>query len=278
MRPANVVTANADILAGFAAASGSWSKLPWLLAAGSALYAGGVVLNDVFDASLDARERPERPIPSGRISRKAAAELGAALLGLAIICAAMVSWQSAALASGVALSALLYDALGKHQSQVGPLNMGLCRGLNLLLGVSAVPAAVPKFWYLALIPIAYIAAITAVSRGEVNGDSRGPALLALILQLGVGAAAIALMLSKGGAAWWGAPFLLFWGWRVLPRFVGAYKSPEPAQIRSAVKAGVLSLIALDSVLAAVFAGPVVGICVLALLLIAALLARQFAVT
>src|SRR5690349_14326443 len=70
MRPANVVTANADVLAGFAAASGGWSKLPWLLAATCGLYAGGVVLNDVFDSALDQSERPERPIPSGRVTKR----------------------------------------------------------------------------------------------------------------------------------------------------------------------------------------------------------------
>ena len=34
-----------------------------------------MVLNDVFDAEVDAREQPDRPIPSGRVSRRAAALL-----------------------------------------------------------------------------------------------------------------------------------------------------------------------------------------------------------
>src|SRR5699024_7457278 len=83
MRPANIVTAFADILAGFAAVGGAiavsgWSLsadpagLGWLLLSTFGLYGGGVVLNDVFDADLDATERPERAIPSGRVSRKGA--------------------------------------------------------------------------------------------------------------------------------------------------------------------------------------------------------------
>ena len=38
-----------------------------------------MVLNDVFDAEVDARERPERPIPSGRVSlqRRNGGRLGA---------------------------------------------------------------------------------------------------------------------------------------------------------------------------------------------------------
>ena len=77
LRPANVVTALADVLAGFAIAGlGNRAALPWLLLATAALYAGGIVLNDVFDRDIDSSERPERPIPSGRVSVAAAAALG----------------------------------------------------------------------------------------------------------------------------------------------------------------------------------------------------------
>lgn len=69
MRPANIVTAFADILAGFAVAGGVISftgetslitpdGLGWLLLSTFGLYGGGVVFNDVFDAELDAKERP----------------------------------------------------------------------------------------------------------------------------------------------------------------------------------------------------------------------------
>src|SRR5690625_6499540 len=76
MRPANIITAFADILAGFAAAGGVLALtssgfdlepdgVGWLLLATFGLYGGGIVFNDVFDASIDAEERPERAIPSG---------------------------------------------------------------------------------------------------------------------------------------------------------------------------------------------------------------------
>ena len=31
-------------------------------------YVGGMYLNDAFDARIDAKERPERPIPAGRVT------------------------------------------------------------------------------------------------------------------------------------------------------------------------------------------------------------------
>ncbi|NEP43227.1 MAG: UbiA family prenyltransferase, partial [Okeania sp. SIO2H7] len=70
MRPANIITAHADILVGYAASGATDPyRLGWLLLATTGLYGDGVVFNDVFDAELDAIERPERPIPSDRASR-----------------------------------------------------------------------------------------------------------------------------------------------------------------------------------------------------------------
>src|SRR5690606_2978766 len=70
---------------------------------------------------------------------------------------------------------------GKHHSLLGPPNMGLCRGLNLLLGVSILPVALGGIWYVAVVPILYISAITMISRGEVHGSSKTPLLGAVVL-------------------------------------------------------------------------------------------------
>ena len=71
MRLPNVFTSMADVAMGFlfvrelATAIDAW-LLAVLLGASSLLYLAGVVLNDVFDLELDSRERPDRPLPSGR--------------------------------------------------------------------------------------------------------------------------------------------------------------------------------------------------------------------
>src|SRR5690349_1177076 len=120
MRPANLVTAAADILAGFAAAgAANFAALPWLLASTIGLYGGGVVLNDLFDRELDAAERPERPLPSGRATARGAAALGFGLLAFGIGAAAIASLPSGALALLIALAAVLYDAWGKHRRIFG---------------------------------------------------------------------------------------------------------------------------------------------------------------
>jgi 4-hydroxybenzoate polyprenyltransferase len=293
MRPANIVTAWADILVGFAA-SGSgiiFTKLinqeasvvtliplAWLLLATTGLYGGGIVFNDVFDAELDAKERPNRAIPSGRVSRQNATLLGSILFTIGIIAAFQLSWLSGAIAIFITLSCLLYDSLAKHHPFFGPLNMGLCRGSNLLLGVSAVPVIVWERWYLALIPVLYIAAITAISQGEVHGGKKITGVLALVLIAIVLTAVLALGLLEEYTAIAALPFAVLLAIRVLPNFIKAAREPIADNIRNAVKIGVLSLIVLDATVASGFAGLYYGLLVLILLPFSMKLAKLFAVT
>ncbi len=294
MRPANIITAIADIMLGFAA-SGSvltllkynsasvWEQpllhyLFWLMLATVGLYGGGVVFNDVFDAELDRVERPERPIPSGAASRVSATLLGSFLLIMGIGAAFQVSVTSGILAVIIAMLALIYDAIGKHHPVFGPLNMGACRGVNLLLGLSAVPAAVSVYWYLAFIPIIYIAAITAISRGEVHGGDKRILMGALSLYLLVIGGIFMLMRLEQFNILYAIPFLLAFSYLIFPPLLKALKSLEAMHIRMAVKAGVIALIVMDATIAAGFAGWAYGLIVLALFPISRFLAKQFAVT
>lgn len=277
LRPANVVTAIADVLAGFAIAGlRHYEALPWLIVSSCGLYAGGVVLNDVFDRDLDRLERPERPIPSGRVTVRAAATLGGGLLALGVAAAAMASLAAGGLAVAIALTVLLYDAWGKRRAAIAPLNMAMCRALNLMLGVAAVPAVLPEAWPIAAVPLLYIYAITVLSRGEVHGGSARAASSALII-LGAAIGALLLVVIPRGenaaAVLAGAVV-----WRVGPAFFAAYRQPAPATIRAAVKRGILSLVLVDAAIAAAFAGPLFAAIVLAAGLVAGWLARRFAVT
>lgn len=290
-RPANVITAWADVLAGIAGAGvlamnghaggsidGIMGETPLLIAATSGLYAGGVVMNDVFDAGLDATERPERAIPSGRASRTGATIFGLSLLVIGIGAAALASWQSGGIAAFIAIAAILYDRYGKHHALLGPLNMGLCRGMNLLLGVSIVPIMVGQLWFLALLPIIYIAAITAISRGEVHGGSSNIGWMAVILA-GIATGSLVVLSYLPTYDLKNALFFIaLFAALVLPPFVRAAKSPVPGLIKRAVRSGILGLIPLNAALVAGFAGWPLGVIVLLLLPISIRLAKLFAVT
>ena len=279
LRPANVATSLADVLAGYAIAGLAAPRvLPWLLLATACLYGGGIVLNDFFDRKLDAVERPERPIPSGRVSAGRAAALGAALLAIGLLAGHLASRDGGPISAAIVIAVLLYDSWGKRQRLIGPVNMGLCRGLNLCLGMAAVPGTIGAHWPVAILPVAYIAGVTMVSRGEVSGGRRGVALTALVL---VASVLVALggisALARDSVIW---PFVLLGvlSWRVLRAFWRAFANPSPPVIRAAVRTGVLSLVLVDGVIAAAYADMIYSLAVLLTALLAGWLARQFAVT
>jgi 4-hydroxybenzoate polyprenyltransferase len=186
VRLPNVVTAAADSLAGCLLATGSLATpgrwLP-LAAASMVLYASGTALNDVFDFDIDRAERPNRPLPSGQISRRTAAWLGGLGLLLGPVLAGLSGSMASALVGVVlALCILSYDGGMKH-TWLGPVFMGGCRGLNLLLGLSCAPAfAGPPGWIAACAYGLYVAGITVVSRSEVSGGSRAGLVAGLTFQ------------------------------------------------------------------------------------------------
>jgi 4-hydroxybenzoate polyprenyltransferase len=282
-RPANIVTAISDILAGAAIAgyAGGMAELPsvlLLILATIGLYGGGVVFNDVFDAALDRVERPERPIPSGLITESEGTLLGASLLIVGVAAAfGLSAYPSGTIAFAIAIAALVYDKWGKHHSFLGPLNMGLCRGLNLLLGMSLVPDTISHYGYLAVVPILYIAAITMISRGEVHGGKSKTILFAAFLYIVVIESILYTSIVRGNDVY-AIFFLIILAAFIYPPLIRAWREPVGKNIGRAVKAGVLALIVMNaSWAAAVGAFPLALVTVL-LLPVSILLARLFAVT
>lgn len=283
MRPANVVTAVADILAGMAI-SGFFLHTPddvsavvWLVLSTMGLYGGGVVMNDVFDAGLDAVERPERPIPSGLISRAEASVLGLLLLTGGVILAFLVSTFSGFLALTIAVCALLYDKWAKNHPFLGPLNMGICRGLNLLLGISIIPEQVTSHSMLAFVPIAYIAAITLISQGEVHGGKKVTIFTASFLYM-LAMGAILFISFRQGHLLAAGMFVALWAIMVFLPLKKAFDRPEGRMIGRAVKAGVLALIIMNAAWAAAFGVTYLAFIIILLLPLSILLAKVFAVT
>lgn len=280
-RPANVVTALSDSMAGLAIVGFTFGSLDYqyypalfLGLSSMCLYAGGVVFNDIFDHELDSTERPERALPSGRIKRSEAIWGGIILLGLGIFLAFWQSRLSGIVAILITLLALFYDWKGKHMRVFGPINMGLCRAYNLLLGMSVYELGVLEHFPVILIPLIYIAAITLVSRGEVHGGKATTLYFAGFLFLLVHASQLYFAEKIEFA-------LIF----VLAHFILIFRKlriaivePIGKNIGLTVKTGVLTLILMNAAWVASSGQWIVALFVLALLPVSLGLAKKFAVT
>jgi UbiA prenyltransferase family len=284
MRPANIVTAITDILAGLAIAKFGFSidneqftSAILLIISTFGLYGGGIVFNDIFDAELDAVERPERAIPSGKVLKINAIYLGIALLSLGIVSAFFVNIISGIIAISISILALIYDKFGKHHSFLGPINMGLCRGGNLLLGISFNQIVLENWYWLGIVPIIYIAAITMISRDEVHGGKRYPLYFAAILFLTVSTFQLIVSYQFGNVLL-ALPFIILHLIFVFKPLLKAINQPIGPNIGMAVKAGVLGLIIMDAAWIAISGNFIFAILVLLLLPISIFLAKIFAVT
>lgn len=228
--------------------------LAFLLLASAGLYLGGMVLNDVFDAALDAIERPERPIPSGRITIRAATIAGALLMISGIISAAFAGVTSLTVALMIAVAVIAYNA-GLKASAAGPLAMATCRFLNLLLGTSSgislsglsTGSGIEVACGLGL----YILGVTWFSRSETGSGHRLGMLTGIVLLLG-GLGVDAMAVYRNGATTaatnGGCMAILLLGLNMAMRATKAITHPHPIVVQKTVGLMLLSLIFLDAIM------------------------------
>ena len=261
MRFPAVFTAMADVLLGFLlthdslAIDGDSSSIVLLLIASSALYLAGMVFNDVFDRDVDAVERPSRPLPSGRVSLRNATVLGAVLIAVGIITAAVAGIGSALVALSLTAAIFLYNAILK-KTPAGPLGMGLCRFLNVLLGASA-GLEFSELWTGPQVAVAavlaiYISGVTWFSRQESAESNRGRLLAAaVVINFGLCGLLFLALNHDVGIAGKVASLRVIYAWFVIVLVINrpicaALSQPSPLRVQHAVKTMIQWLIMLDA--------------------------------
>ncbi len=228
-----------------------------LAAAAAMIYLAGMALNDLADRKEDARERPERPIPSGAVSPRAAAIVGGSLLvgGLLVARYSGARWTGPALAAMV----LAYNFQLKRSALLGPVAMGACRALSFLMGAEAARQGVERHGAAgALLLGAYVAGLTLIARSE-TGMARTTEL-----RTGAGLVAGAVLAAaiRGGPASfaWASGAAALTG----PAVKRALREPGPSTVGPAVGALVRAIPALDGAIAGA-SGPVPALVLLSLL-------------
>ncbi|HEX3725169.1 MAG TPA: UbiA family prenyltransferase [Pirellulales bacterium] len=261
LRLPNVFTAMADIMLGFLVTHARLEPVGQfllLLTSSSALYLAGMALNDYCDRRQDADERPFRPIPSGRVSQQAAWRIGVGLLVGGVLLAMVAATAAfharpAIVALLLAAAVLAYDC-GLKRTPLGPLAMGACRTLNVLLGMSlSIDPWQAVHWVIAAGIGVYIVGLTLFARSEAHVSSRPRLAAALVVLLsGLGLLA-SLPVWITGEEW--PPIQLperwYLFWVVLAMLVGgrmarAVANPQPAQVQQAVRGAIFALVVVDA--------------------------------
>jgi len=221
------------------------------------LYGAGTTLNDYADQAVDAVERPERPIPSQAVPPQAALSFGIGLLIVAIA-AASVLVNPAAMLVTVLLGGLivLYDFSLKG-TPLGFAVMGLSRGLNVVLGMTAIgrPERSATLLFVPVVIAGYIASVTWMAADEVAGGTRHRILRTQTMTGVVSLTVVVLgLLLNAPLIHLGAAVVLVIGFFLVTnrQLRSAYNSQTPAAMGTAVGTCVLWLVVVDTAIIALF--------------------------
>ncbi|MFH1888364.1 MAG: UbiA family prenyltransferase [Pseudomonadota bacterium] len=176
---------------------GAGGVLTWPMAlAGACLvlvYMGGLLFNDYFDWEVDARERPERPLPSGAVAPGAVLLAAVALTLAGVVLLPTVAMTLAGVVpgffpgalpglamAGVAACSLAYNAGAKKNPWAGIPLLGLCRGGGVWAGACFAGAPGSPLALAAVGTVfLYTMVVSRVAAGEAKKQKYSPWLLAL---------------------------------------------------------------------------------------------------
>ena len=135
----------------------------------------GHYLGDYFDRHLDAIAKPQRPIPSGRLSPVAALVCGVGCAVASLVATTVVNWRTVPVV-GLAMGGIVaYSTLFKRMGLAGNLNRGALSALALAIG--AMTAAPWPPWALLPAAVGFLLHDTASNLigtvRDVEGDRAG---------------------------------------------------------------------------------------------------------
>ncbi len=280
IRIPNVLTAAADVIAGYLYAAGDshWPTLVSLCLASMCLYAGGATLNDILDLQRDRRDRPERPLPAGYISIRHASVLVIVTFAVATSVAVGVGGRAVWITPALVVAILLYNSVLKT-TFAAPVMMGACRALNLLLGMHSVETITTTAM---LLPVAvmgaYVTALTFFARTEARVSTRPRLLLGAIgVTVASLSTALLVLVSEELHVSFLIPVTLL---GVVVGYVGAraVRSAQASVVQGAVGVMVLGIVGLDVCIVWAARGPALAGCVALVLPAAIALKRTYRVT
>lgn len=222
IRAPNLFTVPSNILSGYFAitptSNADLAQLLSLIISSVFLYVSGIVLNDYFDIEIDRKERPSRPLVSGRITKRSALIIAGASIIAANILAFLVSWASFMVSASLTAVIIAYNYRLKRNAVSNPLTMASARFLNVVLGGS--PALglflIMHQTHTVLVFVGfslflYTAAISVLSRKEIadtENSSLRSSWIAIALSFSIVLVVIVLILTIGLLGYFQIGFIL----------------------------------------------------------------------
>ncbi|MDW8098272.1 MAG: UbiA family prenyltransferase [Anaerolineae bacterium] len=174
MRPTNSLPATGLVLLGAYLASGwPWPRATWIAAGAMwAITSFGYVTNDLHDVEADRVNKPDRPLPSGRVRPSSARLAAAVLAGLAIGLASAIDGLAVSAAILALLLLVLYNVCLKSTVLLGNALVAILSGMALGVGSYTVGEPWALVWPGVLVSLFILAREILKTIEDVVGDRR----------------------------------------------------------------------------------------------------------
>ena len=288
VRLPNLFTLPSNILVGMATVSSlaftltSFTQFLLLVTISVLLYCVGIVLNDLYDFDIDKKERPNRPLPSGKISRRSAIVLVAIFSTLALILSLQVSFSTLVISSILFSVIFGYDKYLKN-THAGPFTIASARVMNILLGTSVSLRSVDSdsqivtLTFVLIITFVYVSLIGFISRYEVHGFSDNTKLLLPPAIVATVISSIILFTLMGFFKLESLIILSLFSFIMIISFSRIYRR-DSGRTQQIVRNMILSIIVLDSTFLTGIIGIELGLVVLTLMAPLLVLANKMYMT
>jgi 4-hydroxybenzoate polyprenyltransferase len=322
IRAPNLFTLPSNILSGYFATTllgdANITQLLLLIFSSIFLYVAGIILNDYFDINVDRKERPNRPLASGQITKRSALLIATSSTVAGNVLSWSVSWNSFIISFCLTIVIFIYNYWLKRNRAGNPLTMGSARFLNVLLGGSSALGLVTKMdltlVFIGYCLFLYTASISLLSMKEVSTGERlsNKAWIPIVLSFLTVLLTIGSILVAGFSGYLQASFIFnliifscimcICFFHLISRLkritnltsLGQYKKGYPEieeesvesmnqanisrEIQRKVKTMILSIVVLDSIFLSGLVGIYAGFAVLVLVIPPILLGRKLYVT
>ncbi|MGB8766930.1 MAG: UbiA family prenyltransferase [Nitrososphaeraceae archaeon] len=288
VRLPNLFTLPSNILVGMATVSSlaftltSFTQFLLLVTISVLLYCVGIVLNDLYDFDIDKKERPNRPLPSGKISRRSAIVLVAIFSTIALILSVQVSFSTLVISSILFSVIFGYDKYLKN-THAGPFTIASARVMNILLGTSVSLRSVDSYsqivtlTFVLIITFVYVSLIGFISRYEVHGFSDNTKLLLPPAIVATVISSIILFTLMGFFKLESLIILSLFSFIMIISFSRIYRR-DSGRTQQIVRNMILSIIVLDSTFLTGIIGIELGLVVLTLMAPLLVLANKMYMT
>ncbi|CAN5187046.1 hypothetical protein BH18THE2_BH18THE2_09810 [soil metagenome] len=211
IRAPNLFTVPSNIMSGYFAVTpannADLGQLLSLIISSVFLYISGIVLNDYFDIEVDRKERPNRPLVSGRITKRSALIIAGASIITANILAFLASWTSLLVSASLTAVIIAYNYRLKRNAVSNPLTMASARFLNVVLGGSStlglsliMHQTHTVLVFVGISLFLYTAAISVLSRKEI-ADPENPSLRSSWIAIAISISIVFILIALIVAIW-----------------------------------------------------------------------------